>query len=195
MVSWRCWFRIRTLKFRLQNSIHFWANLGQKSKNWPFDWKLSHIVSRRCWFVFQHQFSEFPTLNLFSGKFGLKNQSCSSYLKIGPRVISKMLILIPILVFWISKPKSIFWENLGRKSKSCPFWLNIVTQSISRMLIRILTLAFWVSNPKLVFGQIWAKKKNKVVQKIDAQSISRMLILVPTWVFSISNPEIFFGEF
>ena len=45
----------------------------EKLKVVQFGWKLAHKVSRRCWFLFQHYFSQFPNLNLFLDKFGLKN--------------------------------------------------------------------------------------------------------------------------
>ena len=38
-----------------------------------FGWKLAHRVSRRCWFLFWHYFSQFPTLNHILDKFGPKN--------------------------------------------------------------------------------------------------------------------------
>ena len=69
-------FEISTSKFIFGQ---IWV---KKVKAGHFDWKFSHRVSQACWLVFRHQFSEFPTLNLFLGKFGLKSQSCSFYLKI-----------------------------------------------------------------------------------------------------------------
>ena len=45
----------------------------EKLKVVQFGWKLAHRVSRRCWFVFQHYVSQFPTLNPFLDKFGPKN--------------------------------------------------------------------------------------------------------------------------
>ena len=64
-----------------------------------------------------------------------KSQICFFYLKIGTHVISRLLILVPILVFWISKPKSIFvqirteklevvqfgWKLAHRVSRQCWF--------------------------------------------------------------------------
>ena len=117
--NWHTWclrFQIRTYIFEISTpkSI-FWANLGRKSQNCPFflkigmhgiltmliliptlvfwisdpksifgkiwtkkvkvvqfGWKLAHRVSRRCWFLFRHYFSQFPTLNPFLDKFGPK---------------------------------------------------------------------------------------------------------------------------
>ena len=57
-----------------------------------------------------------------------KTQSCQFRLKIGTHGISRMLTLIPTLIFWNSDPKIKFWANLGPKSQSCPFCLNIGTQ-------------------------------------------------------------------
>ena len=45
----------------------------EKLKVVQLGWKLAHRVSRRFWFLFQHYFSQFPTLNPFRDKFGPKN--------------------------------------------------------------------------------------------------------------------------
>ena len=37
-----------------------------------FNWKLALMISQGCWFLLQHWFYEFPTLNSFLGKFGPK---------------------------------------------------------------------------------------------------------------------------
>ena len=79
-------------------------------------------------------------------------------LKIGTHGISRMLILILTLVFWISNSKIYFLANLGQKSQSCAFCLKIGAHGISRMLVFISTFVFWMPNQKLIFGQIWAKK-------------------------------------
>ena len=63
-----------------------------------------------------------------SPSLGRKTQSCQFRLKIGTHGISRMLTLIPTLIFWNSDPKIKFWANLGPKSQSCPFCLNIGTQ-------------------------------------------------------------------
>ena len=52
---------------------------------------------------------------------GQKNQSCLYYLEVGTYVISRFLILVPILVFWISKPKSIFGKIRIEKLKVVQF--------------------------------------------------------------------------
>ena len=49
---------------------HIWT---EKHQVVQFGWKLAHRVSRRCWFLFRHYFSQFPTLNPFLDKFGSKN--------------------------------------------------------------------------------------------------------------------------
>ena len=45
----------------------------EKLKVVQFGWKLAHRVSQRCWFLFRHYFSQFPTVNCFLGKFGPRN--------------------------------------------------------------------------------------------------------------------------
>ena len=84
-------------------------------------------------------------------KFMPKIQSCPFWLKIGSYGISRMLILFPILVFWISNPQSISGQIWAKKIKVCR---KIGTNGIVRILILILILVFWISNPKSVFGQI-----------------------------------------
>ena len=53
---------IPTLLFSISNpkSI-FGQNWAEKFKVVHFDWKLAHVVYRGCWFLFWHQFSEFPS--------------------------------------------------------------------------------------------------------------------------------------
>ena len=54
---------------------------------------------------------------------GQESQSCPFWLKIGTHGISRMLIIIPTLVFWISKPKFIFWQIWTEKVKvACFVW-------------------------------------------------------------------------
>ena len=78
---------------------HIWT---EKHQVVQFGWKLAHRVSRRCWFLFRHYFSQFPTLNPFWTSSGRKIQSCSLWLKIVTHGISRMLILILTIVFWMN---------------------------------------------------------------------------------------------
>ena len=103
------------------------------------------------------RFLKFRPQNPFSGKFGPKKTKFLFCPKIGTHCISRMLILFPTLVSWISNPKIPFWTNLGQKSQSCPFCLKIGTHGISRKLILFPALVFWISNPEFLCGQIWAK--------------------------------------
>ena len=52
--------------------IHFWS-----LKVVHFVWKLVHMLSQWCWFLFQHYFSEFQILISFLGKFGPKKSKLS----------------------------------------------------------------------------------------------------------------------
>ena len=125
-----------------------WA---QKVKVVRFAWKLVHMVSQRCWFLFQHEFSQFSTLNSFLGKFGSRN--------------SKLLVLCKNwhnventdsysdISFLNFQPKILFWSNLGQKSQICLFCMKIGTHGISRMQILILRSVFWISKPKSIFVQ------------------------------------------
>ena len=85
--------------------IHFWANLDQKFKAVYFVYKVALTVFEGCWFLFQHQFSEFPTLKFIFGQIWAKKsnrfwansdqecQSCQFFVKIGTDGISRMQIL------------------------------------------------------------------------------------------------------
>ena len=57
----------------------------------------------------------------FGANLGRKTQSCLFYLTIGTNGISRMLIRIPTLVFWISYPKSIFGQISAKNAKVVRF--------------------------------------------------------------------------
>ena len=109
-----------------------------------------------------------------------KIQSCSFWLKIGTHGISRMLILIPTIFFWIANPNSFLRQIWSEKVKAvCFAWklahMHIHTQDLEdvdsyfdisflkfrtknlRMLILILRLD---ANLNSFFGQIWVKKLN-----------------------------------
>ena len=125
---------------------------NQKIKVFRFFWKLARMPSWRCWFLFQHFFSEFLTLNPFLGKFRPRKSKLSSSVKIGTQSVSTMLTLILLLLFSVSNLKSffgthgiistlsIFWGKFGlKKSKLSAFPENwhtrTYTYSISKMLV------------------------------------------------------------
>ena len=134
-------------KFRLKHS-----KLSILSENWLTRYVGGADSESRL------RFLKFRPQNPFLGKFGLKMSNCPFCLKIGTHGISRMLILIPTLIFWNSNPKIYFWANLGQKSQSCAFCLKIASHGISRMLILIPTIVFWIFNSKFLFGQIWTQK-------------------------------------
>ena len=91
----------------------------------------------------------------FWANLGLKSQSCSFCFKIGTYGISKMLIFIPILVFWIWNPNFPFGQIWAKKkSKLSVLTKNWHTWNLgsedSESGLAILT-------PKFIFGQIWVK--------------------------------------
>ena len=96
------------LEFQNSDSkIHFWANLGRKKvKVVCFVWKLAHRVFRRCWFLFQQLVFRISNPKLIFEQVWDKKVLA---------VCLEILSLILRLVFWNSKPKSIFWANLSRK--------------------------------------------------------------------------------
>ena len=113
---------IPTLVFWFPNPKSIFGEIWvKKVKVVQFGWKLTHMVSRRCWFLFRHYFSLFPTLNPFLDKLGREIQSCLFWLKIGTHGISRMLILIPTIFFWIANPKSIFGQIWAEKVKAVCF--------------------------------------------------------------------------
>ena len=121
MISWRCWFRIRTDIWNSDHKSHFWANLHWKIKAVRFGWKLAHLITRECWFSFRHYFSEFPTIIPFLGKFRLKRLKLpvlpgnwhSEYLENADSYSN-----VTFLNFQLSCH---FWANLRSKSQNCLF--------------------------------------------------------------------------
>ena len=118
---------------------------------------------------------------LFWTNLGRKILSCSFWLKIGTHGISRMLILISTIVFWIANPKSIFGQIWAEKVKAVCFAWNLAhphihTQYLEnvdsyfdisflkfqtyilRMLILILRLVFWNTKPKSIFWTNLNKK-------------------------------------
>ena len=102
-----------------------------------------------------------------------KIQSCPFYLKIGAHSISRMLILIPTLVFFVFSHKSISGQIHAKKVNVVHFawnfgkiWAKKVkvvhfAWKLAHMVSPgwfLWTLVFWISNPKSIFGKIWAKK-------------------------------------
>ena len=89
-----------------QNIARNWAifpNLGRKIQSCPFCLKIGSMVSWRRWSWIQN--------------LDPKSQSCPFCLKIISHGISRMLILIPILVLWISHSKSCFGQTWAKKVK------------------------------------------------------------------------------
>ena len=88
-------------------TLVFWISDPQSifGKTWTkkvkvvqFGWKLSHRVSRRCWFLFQHYFSQFSILNSFLDKFGSKNP--------------KLLILTKNWHTWYIEDADSYFDNI-----------------------------------------------------------------------------------
>ena len=137
-------------KFRPKNS-----KLSILTENWHI-WYLGGVDSESRFLKFQPQ-------DPFWANLGPKRQNCPFCLKIGTHGISRMLILIPTLVFWNSDPKIDFWANLGQKSQSCSFCPKIGRHGISMKVILIPTLVFWISNQKSVLGKFGSKNSKLLV--------------------------------
>ena len=65
---------IPTLVFWISDPKSIFGKIwAKKVKVVQFGWKLAQRVSRRCWFLFRHYFSQFPTLNFFFGQIWTEN--------------------------------------------------------------------------------------------------------------------------
>ena len=125
--------RLRCLKFWPQNQ--FLGKFGPKkskvsvlSENW-YTWYLESADSESGLSFWNSDLKIYFWANL-----GRKIQSCPFFLKIGMHGILTMLIFIPILVFWISDPKSIFGQMWTKKVKVvCFTW----------KLVHMLSRGFW----------------------------------------------------
>ena len=142
---------IPTLVFWISNPNFLFGQIWvEKVKVVCFNWKLAHMMPRGCWFLLQHYFCEFTTLNSFLGKFEPKK--------------SKLFVLSKSWHIWYLEDadsyfnicflnfglKIHFWPNLGQKSQIYPFCLKIVTLGILRMRILIPRLVLWILKPKSI---------------------------------------------
>ena len=109
--DWHTWYtggvdsesKHRFLKFRPQNP--FLGKFGPKKS------KVSVLLD--FW-------NSDPKIHFWEN-LGPKSQRCLFCLKIGTHVISRMLILIPTLVFWISNPSFLFGQIWVKKVKVVHF--------------------------------------------------------------------------
>ena len=118
----------------VSNSKFLLGKFGQKKIKFsvlPENWHAWYLENADSYFNIY--FLNFKPKTNFWGRFwadlGQKSQICSFCLKTGTHCISRMQILIPKLVFWISKPKS------TRPRMKLPVLSDVVTQCISRVLI------------------------------------------------------------
>ena len=141
---------ILTLVFWISNPNFLFGQIwAKKVKVLCFDWKLAHMVSGKC------RFRIFDPKIQFWANLGPKSQSCLFYLKIGTHAISRFLILVPILVFWISKLKSIFGQSRIQKLKVVQFGWKLAQRMSRRclFLFQHYVSQFLALNPLLVkFG-------------------------------------------
>ena len=122
------------------------SKLSSLAENW-------HTFSRRCWFLFRHYFSQFPTLNPFLDKFGSKNsklfiltknwhtwyiRDADSY---SDNIFFELPTLNPFLGKFGLKKSKLFVLPENWHTRTC-------THSISKMLILISILVFSNFKPK-----------------------------------------------
>ena len=122
-----------------------------------------------------------------------KTQNCSFCLKIGTHDISRMIILIPTLVFWFPI-LTLFWGNLCEKK-----WkLSVLTENWHTWYIEdadsYSDISFLNFQSQIYF---WVNlgRKNQSCQfclKIGTHGFSTMLILILTLVLWVSNPKSIF---
>ena len=128
----------------------------EKLKVVQFGWKLAHRVSRRCWFLFRHYFSQFPTLNPFLDKFGSKNSKLfiltknwhTWYIRDADSYSDNIFFELPTLISSLSK----FGLKKSKLFVLSENWhTRTYTHSISKMLILISILVFSNFKPKSIF--------------------------------------------
>ena len=97
-------------------------------------------------------FLSFEPKILFWTNLDRKIQSCLFWQKTGIHGISRMLILISTIVFWIANPRSTFGQIWAEKVKAVCLpenWYTLTcTHSISKMLILISILVILNFKPK-----------------------------------------------
>ena len=112
-----CFYKhIRFLKFRPQDL--FLGKFGPKKSNLsvlPENWHTWYIEDDNSYFNIS--FQNLQSKIHFWANLSQKTQSCPFCLKIGTHGISKMLILISTLVFWISNQISMFGQMWAKKLK------------------------------------------------------------------------------
>ena len=133
---------IPTLVFWISNQKSLFAQIwDRKVKVVRFAWKLAHMISRTCRFLFQQ---EYPTLNSFWGKFRPKKSKNwhTWHLEDADSYFNNCFLNFELKIH--------FWPNLGQKSQIYPFCLKICTLGILRMWIIIPRLVFWISKCKSI---------------------------------------------
>ena len=129
-----------------------WA---KKIKVVYFAWKWTHRVWWGFWFLLGRYFSQFPTLNLFLGKFGPKKCLFLADLWF---YFSPIAYTIAIWALCTLCCIYVLWACNVIEKKSKLFVLPESWQSISSIMILIPTLVFSISNPKSILGYIWSEK-------------------------------------
>ena len=103
-------------KFELKNS-----KLSSFEKLSCQSWKLAYSVPRRCWFLLRHYYSQFPTLNPFLDKFGLKNSNFFILTENWHTWYVEDADSYSGNSFLIANPKSIFGQIWAEKVKAVCF--------------------------------------------------------------------------
>ena len=122
MASWKCRVRIWTEIFEISTPKSIFGQFRSKKSKlsvFPENWHTWHLHNADSYSNIS--FLKFQPQTHFWANLGQKSQSWLFCLKTGTHVLSRLLILVPTLVFWISKPKSIFGQIWTKKLKVIHF--------------------------------------------------------------------------
>ena len=119
----------------------------QNLKVVQFGWKLAYRASQQFWFLFQHYFSQFPILNTFLDKFGLKKFKVVHFdWKLAHMVYRGCWFLFPQYFSELPTLNPFLGKFRLKKSKlfllSENWHIRTYTHSILKMLILISILSF-----------------------------------------------------
>ena len=142
--------------------IHFWANLGRKSKSRLFCLKLcKHGILEELIPNLDLEFQNSNAKIYFFGKFEQKKSKLSVLSKIGTYGILEKLIPNPKLDFRNFKPKINFWANFGRKSILCLFSFETLLLFLDIQLVLVLYFKIALNSSAAILQavlKVWSVK-------------------------------------
>ena len=135
---------LKVIRTKISHIIwQFFKSWAKKLKVVNIYRKLTQMVFWWCLFqIWTYMFEILTPKSNIWGNSALKILSCLFLPKIGTHGIWRMLILILILVFWISKPKSIFGQTLAQ-GVELSFLSDVVTYRILSVMICLYKISNW----------------------------------------------------